>query len=116
MLQEGDGPCEGEAPLPEAVGHVYEVDQDEEEKEDRDVVNDHVHVPAHLLEPVHETEGAQNARHVLYDRGRLPDCAQLHDILNKESLPSCRRSRRGVELGGRGTERRTSRRRLAHSA
>ena len=67
-----DGPDERELAVLVAVGHVHEVDDDEEEEEYAHVVDYYVHVPTHLLQPVHQSECAQELRQVLYYLWGLP--------------------------------------------
>lgn len=73
VYQKWDGPCEGELPLTETVGHINEVDQDKEQEEDRHIVHDDVDVQGDELQPVDQSEGTQNRRDVGDDSWRAPD-------------------------------------------
>jgi hypothetical protein len=81
VLEDSDGPGEGELPLLEAVGHINEEDYDEEHVEGFRVVHDDEDVPFDLLQPIDQTEGAEYLGDVLNGLWGLPGLPELKRLL-----------------------------------
>ena len=72
-----DGPDERKLSLFVRVGHIEEVDKNQEEEENANIEDNHVDVPAQLFKPVNNPKRAEDFRQILHNDLGFPSTPKL---------------------------------------